>query len=166
MENGEPRVNTKKRICGWTRSHNSPAETSPGKTTKGTKTQKKQNDEKRPGHVVFVRSIRQTALDLLHVHPVIATPCGSISDRQDSKSENWFCAFCAFCGEREGSGGGKSSRRWLARPACPGSTVPSRACPPSGRPPPSGRLFGIPRPAPRQSPFQWLPLPVASRRST
>ena len=52
----------------------------------------------------------------------------------------------------DGSGGENASRRWLARPACPGSTGPSRACPPSGRPRPSGRLSGTPRPAPKRSP--------------
>ena len=60
----------------------------------------------------------------------------------------------------------KSSRQRLARPACPGSVVPSRACPPSGRPRPSGRRFGIPGPAPRRWPSRWLPLPAASRRNT
>ena len=33
------------------------------------------------------------------VHPVNATPWGSTSERQDSKSRNAFCDFCAFCGE-------------------------------------------------------------------
>ena len=33
------------------------------------------------------------------LHPVNATPWGSTSDRQDSKSRNSFCDFCAFCGE-------------------------------------------------------------------
>ena len=67
---------------------------------------------------------------------------------------------------RKGPGGGESSRQWLGRPAGPGSTVPSRAYPPSARPPPSGRRFGIRRPAPKQSTFRWLPLPAPSRRNT
>ena len=66
----------------------------------------------------------------------------------------------------ERSGGEKSSRRGPGRPAGPGSTGPSRACPPNGRPPPSGRRSGIPRPAPPQSPLGWLPLPSPIQRNT
>ncbi len=67
---------------------------------------------------------------------------------------------------RKSSGGENSSRQCLERPACPGSAVPSHACLPSARPPPSGRRFGIPRPAPTQSPSRWMPLPAPSRRNT
>ena len=72
---GKESPNLGELFASMRRLQNAAAGSFPRMATKGTITQKEQNDEKRPRLRALCDQIRQTAFDLLCVHSVNATPC-------------------------------------------------------------------------------------------